>query len=185
MPPPGSSPLMNLQPTRACLQASPPPPPSSCSQLLSVPAIKRSFPLHSSAWLPHPNTLDAIDGCEEAYPAWCRNDFRLEIDWIKALPGGTEADFVLISCVGTEENSGAVNPRRIAAKRCPVLQLSHHPHLDPTQAVSPEPHICCLNSARLHDITHSVEKSFKGMSSCASCPCLVHLNSVSSIRACI
>jgi len=45
------------------------------------------------------------------------NDFRLEIDWIKALPGGTEADFVLISCVGTEENSGAVNPRRIAAKR--------------------------------------------------------------------
>ena len=26
--------------------------------------------------------------------------FKLEVDWIKALPGGSETDFVLVSCAG-------------------------------------------------------------------------------------
>ena len=29
-----------------------------------------------------------------------RNEFKLEIDWIKALPPGVETDIVLVSCVG-------------------------------------------------------------------------------------
>lgn len=29
------------------------------------------------------------------------NRFRLELDWVKALPGGIETDFVLVSCAGT------------------------------------------------------------------------------------
>ncbi|GBF94200.1 hypothetical protein Rsub_06470 [Raphidocelis subcapitata] len=47
------------------------------------------------------------------------NRFKLEVDWIKALPGGVEPDFILLSCsgaprVGLEEGDLA---RVVAAKR--------------------------------------------------------------------
>lgn len=35
------------------------------------------------------------------------NRFRLEVDWIKALPGGVETDFILVSCAGTPRPGGA------------------------------------------------------------------------------
>jgi hypothetical protein len=44
------------------------------------------------------------------------NDFRLEIDWVKALPGGAETDFVLISCVGAGL-TGQTRRNMITAKR--------------------------------------------------------------------
>lgn len=33
------------------------------------------------------------------------NRFHLEVDWIKALPGGTETDFILVSCAGTRRSA--------------------------------------------------------------------------------
>ena len=51
----------------------------------------------------------------------CRNDFRLEVDWVKALPGGSEADFVLVSCVGAGL-TGETRRKMISAKR---YGLSH------------------------------------------------------------
>ena len=46
-----------------------------------------------------------------------RNDFKLEIDWIKALPPGEETDIVLISCVGATF-TGAEREKVAQAKRC-------------------------------------------------------------------
>lgn len=47
------------------------------------------------------------------------NRFHLEIDWIKALPGGEETDFVLVSCAGAAP--GELEPmiwdRVVASKR--------------------------------------------------------------------
>jgi len=39
------------------------------------------------------------------------------VDWVKALPGGAEADFVLISCVGAGL-TGQTRRKMVAAKRC-------------------------------------------------------------------
>ena len=46
-----------------------------------------------------------------------RNDFKLEVDWIKALPPGEETDIVLISCVGATF-TGAEREKVAQAKRC-------------------------------------------------------------------
>ena len=40
------------------------------------------------------------------------NRFRLEVDWVKALPGGVETDFVLVSCAGMPRPGEAPGPRR-------------------------------------------------------------------------
>ena len=48
------------------------------------------------------------------------NRFHLEIDWIKALPGGNESDFVLVSCAGARspnQGESAERDRVLAAKR--------------------------------------------------------------------
>ena len=49
------------------------------------------------------------------------NRFKLEIDWIKALPGGIETDFVLVSCGGAQRSDLSVDEslreRVVAAKR--------------------------------------------------------------------
>jgi len=37
------------------------------------------------------------------------NRFRFEIDWIKALPGGIETDFILVSCAGGSRGGGRVD----------------------------------------------------------------------------
>lgn len=50
----------------------------------------------------------------------CRNDFRVELDWIKALPGGEEANFVMVSCVGAGL-TGQTRRKMVAAKRCAVV----------------------------------------------------------------
>jgi uncharacterized protein YbjT (DUF2867 family) len=44
------------------------------------------------------------------------NDFRVELDWIKALPGGEEANFVMVSCVGAGL-TGQTRRKMVAAKR--------------------------------------------------------------------
>ena len=49
------------------------------------------------------------------------NRFKLEIDWIKALPGGIETDFVLVSCGGAQRSEWSfdesVRDRVVTAKR--------------------------------------------------------------------
>jgi uncharacterized protein YbjT (DUF2867 family) len=49
------------------------------------------------------------------------NRFKLEIDWIKALPGGNETDFVLVSCGGAQRSEWSfdesVRDRVVTAKR--------------------------------------------------------------------
>lgn len=49
------------------------------------------------------------------------NRFNLEIDWIKALPGGVETDFILVSCGGAQRSDWgfdeSVRDRVVAAKR--------------------------------------------------------------------
>lgn len=45
-----------------------------------------------------------------------RNDFRVELDWVKALPGGQEANFVMVSCVGAGL-TGQTRRKMVAAKR--------------------------------------------------------------------
>ena len=49
------------------------------------------------------------------------NRFKLEIDWIKALPGGIETDFVLVSCGGAQRSEWSfdesVRERVVTAKR--------------------------------------------------------------------
>lgn len=52
-----------------------------------------------------------------------RNDFRLEVDWVKALPGGAEAEFVLVSCVGAGL-TGQTRRKMVAAKRCAALYIA-------------------------------------------------------------
>ena len=46
-----------------------------------------------------------------------RNDFQLDLAWVKALPGGQEADFVLVSCVGAGL-TGETRRKMVLAKRC-------------------------------------------------------------------
>ena len=41
----------------------------------------------------------------------------MELDWIKALPGGEEANFVMVSCVGAGL-TGQTRRKMVAAKRC-------------------------------------------------------------------
>lgn len=46
--------------------------------------------------------------------------FKIEVDWIKALPAGVEPEFVLVSCAGSANRPGidvADLPRMVAAKR--------------------------------------------------------------------
>lgn len=49
------------------------------------------------------------------------NRFKLEIDWIKALPGGVETDFILVSCGGAQRAEWSfdetVRERVVSAKR--------------------------------------------------------------------
>lgn len=47
------------------------------------------------------------------------NRFRLEVDWIKALPGGVETDFILVSCAGTPrpDLDDAQREKVVGAKR--------------------------------------------------------------------
>jgi hypothetical protein len=57
-----------------------------------------------------------------------RNDFKLEIDWIKALPPGQETDIVLVSCVGATL-TGAEREKVAQAKRCAQGPPCHSPAL--------------------------------------------------------
>ncbi|GAB4821141.1 hypothetical protein N2152v2_008187 [Parachlorella kessleri] len=41
------------------------------------------------------------------------HSFRLEIDWIKALPGGDETDFVLVSCAGRRPDLSELSSRKV------------------------------------------------------------------------
>ena len=86
-----------------------------------------------------------------------RNDFRLELDWVKVLPGGTEADFVLVSCVGVGL-TGDARRKLVIAKRCHLSQ-AHPPPLPPramqvpsssTKLVSFRVQACwsCVHNAR-------------------------------------
>ncbi|KAL4433778.1 hypothetical protein ABPG75_000219 [Micractinium tetrahymenae] len=47
------------------------------------------------------------------------NRFRLEVDWVKALPGGIETDFILVSCAGTPrpDLDDAQREKVVTAKR--------------------------------------------------------------------
>lgn len=40
-------------------------------------------------------------------------DFHLEVDWIKALPGGIEADFILVSCAGRRADMDELAQERV------------------------------------------------------------------------
>jgi hypothetical protein len=59
----------------------------------------------------------------------------VELDWIKALPGGKEANFVMVSCVGAGL-TGQTRRKMVAAKRCG--------------------HRCCLLSSPLLHMQQSV-----------------------------
>lgn len=51
------------------------------------------------------------------------NRFRLELDWIKALPGGVETDFILVSCAGTPRPGGRTLRSTAARRRLHVAPL--------------------------------------------------------------
>lgn len=50
---------------------------------------------------PKPKMLEAVTEAGASPFDGADNRFKLEIDWIKALPGGDETDFILVSCAGS------------------------------------------------------------------------------------
>jgi hypothetical protein len=45
-------------------------------------------------------TLDKVVLPGQSVYDQSQSRFRLAVDWIKALPGGVESDFILVSCAG-------------------------------------------------------------------------------------
>lgn len=75
---------------------------------------------------PKTKTLDQVTQAGQSMYDLSGNRFKFELDWIKALPGGVETDFILVSCatgrgraaalLGSDDDSGA-RERVVAAKR--------------------------------------------------------------------
>jgi hypothetical protein len=69
---------------------------------------------------PRGKQLDQVTAAGGAlYESEEDNRFRLELDWVKALPGGAETDFILVSCAGTRRAGvdDAEREKVVAAKR--------------------------------------------------------------------
>ena len=55
---------------------------------------------------PRAKMLEAVLEAGQSMFDQSQQRFKLELDWIKALPGGSETDFVLVSCAGTPRTGG-------------------------------------------------------------------------------
>ena len=90
-----SHPLAAARQARAgrmlCLRVESPPAPSAAAADIVHITLRFDQPRKQQA-----GTVVEAGESEETQTT----DFHLEVDWIKALPGGIEADFILVSCAG-------------------------------------------------------------------------------------
>jgi hypothetical protein len=92
----------------------------------------------------------------------------VELDWIKALPGGEEANFVMVSCVGAGL-TGQTRRKMVAAKRCARLLPASSflsARTSARTACGEAPHV--VHDTQLSSILGATSQTRQSLHNCAS-----------------